>query len=144
MPVLTLHKPAAGPIIHAVFQPSSADAAVLTQRGFSVPSVKVDLLVDTGADQTILDEDLIRSWQLHYAVASARSSGRSMPIRLYELQVQLTGKHQVPCWHIDPLEVAARPGKFSSNTYRGLLGRDVLDRALFVYPGMSKECTLAY
>ena len=74
----------------------------------------------------------------------ARSFGSSTPIVVYDLNIRLSGKSGQAPWEIEPLLVDARAKAFASEPYDGLVGRDVLDRAMLIYNGHMHECTLAY
>jgi hypothetical protein len=145
MPVLTFPKSSLGAIVNVTLQPSRAGKALLSTLGRPVAApVVMSMLLDTGAESSVVDEDSIAQWQLPYARAGwASTLGGVRPIRSYELALSVCGRPTQVAWEIEPLLVAARPA-FVHSPYSGLLGRDVLDRGLLIYNGHTSECTLAY
>ena len=54
----------------------------------------------------------------------------------------IPGPSQVPGWTIDALPVMECD--LSAQGIQGLIGRDALERAVFIYNGPTKNFTLAY
>lgn len=148
MPVLTFTKSAAhGPLVKVTLQPSLAGAKTLSRLNLpTVTPITVDMLLDTGADSTFVDEDLISPWNLPYAnYGTARSINGAARVMVYELSLHVHGsKGQLP-WHSPAVMVHAMGNQpFAGQPYVGLVGRDMLDRTVFIYNGPCSECTLAY
>lgn len=93
----------------------------------------------------MLDEDLVTSWGLVYTSAGwAATIVGTKPIRSYEVCLALGDFNAGQVLTIDPLTVGARPAPFSGAPYRGLLGRDVLDRCRFAYDGPGHTFTVEF
>ncbi|HWZ72392.1 MAG TPA: hypothetical protein VN326_13080 [Casimicrobiaceae bacterium] len=102
------------------------------------------MLLDTGAEQTVLDEALLIGWGLLYTSAGwATTMNATKPVRSYEVILKL-GDPEVGCLTFDPLTVMARSDPFVGARYSGLLGRDVLDLCYFVYDGPGHTCILRF
>jgi len=121
---------------------------VATGRGApSAPGAqpqRIDMLLDTGSEQSVLDEELVSSWGLVYTSAGwARTIIGTKPARSYEVMLTL-GERDEEGLRIDPLTVMARPSPFPGARYSGLLGRDVLDRCYLIYDGPGYRFSLNF
>ena len=145
MPVLKFRKSQLGPIVDVTARPSKQGSEQLALRGIKESSpVRLKMLVDTGADTCAVEEELAASFQLPYVSAAfAMSFGKSLPIRRYELSLTLIDTQGVS-WEAPSVIVIARPIPFEGRPYRGLIGRDILDQALFVCDGPAHSCELTF
>ena len=142
MAELRFARSALGPIIGATLSPAKVGLEAVTERPVR-HRCDVSLLIDTGAERSVIDETLIDGWGLVYVSASwAATINGTRPIRSFELALSL-GHASAPL-RIDSLIVMARRSPFHGVPYRGLLGRDVLDRVLFEYDGPHHRCRLSY
>jgi hypothetical protein len=137
---LRFPKSTLGAIVDVTIQPS-ADAVAATGRPAPAP-IKVKMLLDTGADQTALDEGQITQWGLIYvSMAFIGTMNGTRPARSYELQLQLSAPGAKEAWAVGPLIVMSRPS-FAGLPYVGLIGRDILDRVVFTYDGPAHRCAI--
>jgi Aspartyl protease len=145
MRVLKFPKSQLGPILDVTVSPSQAGIEQLNKSGIGTPPpVRVKMLVDTGADTCAIEEELATSFQLPYVSAAfAMSFGKSVPIRRYELSLTLTGTNGVS-WVAPAVVVVARSAPFAGRPFRGLIGRDVLDQAIFTCNGPAHQCELTF
>lgn len=143
MLALRFPKSTLGAIVNVTVDPS-ADAAAAAGPSAS-GSIAVKMLLDTGAEQTALDESRIAQWGLFYVSAGfVNTMTGTKPVRLYELQLKLRAPDAPDSddsWTVGPLVVMARPS-FEGRPYAGVIGRDVLDRAVFTYDGPAHRCTI--
>lgn len=144
--MLTLRFPRSqlGPIVDVQIEPSTEAAAQISASGRAAPTpLALRMLIDTGAEQTAIDEDKISHWGLFYVSAGfVATMAGSKPVRSYDLQIQLTTPGAVRPWLVGPVIVMARPLAFEGRPYAGVIGREVLDRAVFTYNGPGHHCTL--
>ncbi|MES2889737.1 MAG: retroviral-like aspartic protease family protein [Pseudomonadota bacterium] len=122
--------------------PSTDQSFTLARDGKQpAHSVTLKMLIDTGADHTsVVEDEIVRFGLLPRSFVQTRSVGGVTQHRVYELSVRL-GEIQA----FDPIMITARSKTlFQGTPYQGLLGRDVLDRGLFIYNGASSQCTLAF
>lgn len=145
MPILSFPKSQLGAIIDVVARPSAAGLEELRRAGLPAPKpVNLKMLVDSGSDTSAMEEALATSFGLPYVSAAfAMTFNKSRPIRRYELALSLSGTNGVT-WDAPPVIVIARPEAFDGTPYQGLVGRDLLDQALFIYNGPGHHCTLAF
>ena len=121
---------ASGPIIDVWIGVSEPRARALSAKHLPVPSsIRVPFLIDTGADTTMVNEDLMRS--LGIPATGARdivgSTTHTDPTTCdcYAVAFELRSSAEAPMV-VPALEVLARP--FFNVSIYGLIGRDVLDR----------------
>ncbi|UXH78360.1 retroviral-like aspartic protease family protein [Roseateles amylovorans] len=147
MPVLTFSKSQLGPIVDVLIAPGREAAQRLPATGGTAPPLPqpIKMLVDTGAETSALDEALIEPWGIPYVRAGwARTMNGTKPVRMYELALSIRGQAGQPSWNVDSLVVTARQEPFVGAPYAGLIGRDLLDRAVFLFNGPGHQCTLAF
>jgi len=146
MPVLNFAKSQLGPIVDVMVSPGREATAQIVAGGQSHPVPQtVKMLVDTGAETSALDENIIEQWQISYVRAGwARTMTSTKPVRMYDLALSLKGQQGQPSWDVGSLVVTARREPFEGMPYSGLIGRDLLDRAVFVFNGPGHHCTLAF
>jgi len=146
MPVLTFSKSQLGPILEVSVWPGTEAANQLRHAGKDVPQPsQLMMLVDSGSEGSVIDESLIRPWNTPYVSSAwaATIAGRK-PVQQYEVALSIRGQPGQPAWNIPSLLVSARQSPFTGMPYLGLIGRDILDRAVFVFNGPAHHCTLAY
>lgn len=146
MPVLTFPKSQLGPILDVTIAPGREAMKQISAAGQPRPSPQtVKMLVDTGADKSALDENLIEQWGIPYVQAGwAKTMAGTKPVRMYELALSLKGQAAHPTWDVESLVITARREPFQGMPYSGLIGRDLLDRAVFVFNGPEHHCTLTF
>jgi hypothetical protein len=146
MPELKFPRSTLGPIVHVTISPSTRSTTPTSQiSSASSYSQSVPMLVDTGAERTLIDEALIDVWGLVYVSASwVTTINGTKPVRSFEISLSLGASAPASQLCLDPLIVMARRSPFQGMPFRGLLGRDVLSRCVFVYNGPNHECSLSY
>jgi hypothetical protein len=127
---------------------------LLHQRHFitsppnTVPSVVVDFLIDTGANECLIDEKLISSWRLPkhnpILVLSAADPSGVAGYR-YELSLKLHASYQPDDWYHGTWPVAAvDDGRFDGTDFQGIIGMDLLKLGSLTYVGSKRTCELAW
>lgn len=108
--------------------------------------VNVELLIDTGASMTLLDEQLMRSLGLTPTGStqwhSSSTNGVAQRCGVYDVRLVLGGIGTPDTFTVDPLQVIAPP--FINHGYQGLLGRDVLSRVQLGWNGPTNSLTISY
>ncbi len=146
MPVLTFSKSQLGPILEVSVWPGAEALKQLKLAGQPVPQpTQLKMLVDSGSEGSVVDESLIRPWNTPYvSLAWAATITGRKPIQQYEVALSIRGQAGQTAWDIPSLLVCSRQSPFTGMPYQGLIGRDILDRAVFVFNGPAHHCTLAY
>jgi hypothetical protein len=144
--VLTLQfsKSQLGPIVDVSIERVSCASGEASSSpvGDQMP-IALKMLIDTGAEQTAIDEAAIDEWGLVYVGMSfVRTMTGTRPVRNYELNLRLTSSNPTGSWHVGSVVVMATRGSFEGVPYRGLIGRDILDRVVFTYNGPAHLCTI--
>lgn len=146
MPVLTFTRSAAyGAIIDAALTPSAAERAAIPTLNATVGELQLKMLVDTGADNTTLDEQRIAPWGLTAkSFFFTRTIAGQRPVWLFELSLLLRDGNGQSLPIFEPLLVRTRErAVFDGLPYSGLIGRDVLDRCVLHYDGPASAWTLS-
>lgn len=124
----------------------SRRAALYKQGVPFPPAVQTTLIIDTGADSTMLDEGLIRTLQLtptgQARVLTSQSRGVPEPCDVYDVELEIINRTGNPPWRIQPLQVLARP--LHNQSTGGMLGRDVLSMGVLVFDGPRSIFSLTY
>lgn len=126
---------------------SAARRAALYKQGVSCPpAIQTTLIIDTGADSTMIDEGLARGLQLtptgQARVLTSQSRGVPEPCDVYDIELEVINRTGNPSWRIQPLQVLARP--LHNQSMGGMLGRDVLSLGVLIFDGPRKQFTLVY
>lgn len=110
------------------------------------PAQTVQLVVDTGASHSFVDESVMRTLGIppsnSYRFHSASTRGVPDQCMAYSVDLQLGAMAHSNAVHIHSLEIMA--GTFLGELYQGLLGRDVLNRMHLGWRGPSGEAVLEY
>jgi hypothetical protein len=103
------------------------------------------LLIDTGADTTMVDEQIMRTLGLaainQRKVLTSESKGIARLCDVHDVGIDVLNKGAAP-WHIPTIQVLARP--LMSDALHGVIGRDTLDRAKLTYDGPQQAFTIDY
>jgi len=136
-----------GPVIDLTVWIGPARSATLHAAGRQVPGpATIRAPVDTGADRTAIDLEVIRGLGLiHHNQALLHSSAagtRAIPADTYIAQLVLGGLQAAPFpgWR----EVQVVGVSVAKQGILALIGRDLLDSCLVVYDGRARTFALAY
>jgi hypothetical protein len=147
VPHFTLQVGPNGPVLPAFVAASQARAAALKAADQSVPApFPIRALVDTGASCTCVDPSVLEALSLTPtgSVSVNTPSTGATPHTAYQYDVALI----IPSPNGTPLVFQTVPVVSSelldAQGYHALVGRDILDRCLFVYNGSLGLFTLAY
>jgi hypothetical protein len=103
-------------------------------------------LLDTGASHTCIDKSLLAPLGLTPTgqMPMHTPSTGSTPIMadLYDVMLFVPGATGLPGWIIEA--VAVTECDFSAQGIHGLIGRDILNKAILVYNGPAGQYSLAY
>jgi hypothetical protein len=129
---------AMGPLVELTVGPSSLSADALIKHGLPAPQpMAVMGLIDTGATLTTVNSSLVQRMGLD-PVGSRRllTATGITPCYLYQISISLAD-HAIPSW--DVLEA-----RQDFRTFDLLIGRDILNRAVFHYDGPRGIFTLTF
>lgn len=147
MPQLVLTAQSNGLLVDVNVGLSAARRAEMYKRGLPCPpAVQTTLIIDTGADSTMIDEGLMRSLQLsptsQTRVLTSQSRGVPEPCDVYDVELEILNRTGNPSWRIQPLAVLVRP--LHNQSTGGMLGRDVLYRGILHFDGPRMVFSLTY
>lgn len=110
------------------------------------PAVAATLIIDTGADTTMINDQIARTLGLtptgQTRVLTSGSKGVPETCDVYDIELTIINRKGGPAWVLQPLEVLARP--LPNQATDGMLGRDVLALCLLTYDGPRKLFTIDY
>jgi hypothetical protein len=143
MPSFTAQVPdllATGPVVEVYISPSPALIETMQQRKQTPPSpVKVMAMIDTGASCSVARPDVIEALAIK-------------PIGL--VKISIPSDHGFNCYQYEamivfPGNVAVKTSELIAAPLHGqpiqcLIGRDVLQHAIFIYNCYSQTITLSY
>ncbi|HTA76756.1 MAG TPA: retroviral-like aspartic protease family protein [bacterium] len=136
--------PSSGPLFDVVLNVSYPYLQQLKANGSPVPSmVPARALLDTGASGTVVDPSIIQKLAI-----SPKGTGQfitpstaNVPHQAYTYDIALFLNHQGYSKPFLTLPVAEL--KLAHQGFEVLIGRDVLDKCLFIYDGPSRIFTLS-
>lgn len=137
-----------GPVVNVLVLPSQPRQQALKEAGDEVPGATQGVfLIDTGASATVVDPGLIAPLNLvpTGAVMCHTPSTDGAPVSRdqYDVMLVIPGAGPgVPAWVIPAIPVME--SHLASQGIQGLIGRDLLDRAILVYNGPIQLFSLAY
>lgn len=103
-------------------------------------------LVDTGASNTVIDTTIIAPLGLTptgAVMCHTPSTGQvAQAFNQFDVMIVIPGPGTSQAWIIEALPVME--SDFSAQGIQGLIGRDMLDRALLIYNGPANHFSIAY
>jgi hypothetical protein len=147
VPSINLANTASGPLVMVGVLPSMPRQNALKAAGQPVPTLTSGtFLVDTGASNTVIDVSLIAPLGLAAtgaAMCHTPSTGQqALPFNQYDVMIFIPGAPGAPAWIIEALPIMECD--LSAQGIQGLIGRDILDKGILIYNGLSNQFTLAY
>lgn len=110
------------------------------------PAVFATFMVDTGADTTMVDEQIMRTLGLaainQRRVITSESKGVAQLCNVYAIGISVLNGGTSP-WKIPTVAALGRP-LHMNDAMHGVLGRDVLDTVKLVYDGPQRVFTIDY
>jgi hypothetical protein len=135
-----------GLLLDVLVGPSAPLKALLWRQGKEVvPPIRSTFLVDTGADNTMVSEQLMRSLRLERTgqtrVVTSTSGPTGQPSDVFGVELELFPQMpQSKRW--GAVDVVGRP--FDGLSIDGLLGRDLLSYMVLTYNGPRGEAFLTF
>ncbi len=109
------------------------------------PMVFATFIVDTGADRTLVDEQIMRTLRLsainQRKVVTSESRGIAQLCDVYDISIEVQNGGADP-WRISTVAALGRP--LMDDALHGVRGRDLLDRVKLVYDGPKQVFTIDY
>lgn len=137
MPLTTYTLESDGPVVTVVIGVSAPRVHALSDAGLPVPPVvQVRGLIDTGASHTVVDTSVIESLQLEptgtIGIRTPSTGAELHQCSQYDVGIGIPMHHglQMMQFVIPVVESHLAPAGIQA-----LIGRDVLDRCLFLYNG---------
>ena len=118
------------------------------RKGVDVPpAIPINLVVDTGADSTMIRDSLLLSLGLTVPtgwadVLTSESRGRGEKCPVFDVEIEIKNPVLQKHWRIPAMEVLARP--LNNVSTDGMLGRDVLRQGILHYDGPQDHFTIDY
>jgi hypothetical protein len=107
-----------------------------------VPSCSVDFLIDTAANECVIEEDLLHGWNLMKHVPIIVNS--TVVGYRYPLSLRLTEIGQTDSWYHKTWSVSTiYSGRFGG-IVKGLIGMDLLRGGMIEYDGPHNTCVLSW
>ena len=143
MPHSTLHIDQKGPILSVLIGISAHRREALKKLGHNIPPVvSANMLIDTGASMTCVDENIIKKLQImpKGVVQGNTPSTKDTPHSFftYDIEIIFPGDHS----KIIPA-IPVISSHFSSQGHDGLIGRDILAMARLIYSGPDNMAMLS-
>lgn len=108
--------------------------------------IEVTLIIDTGADSTMLNEQFMRSLGLkptgQARVLTSGSRGVPEPCNVYDVSLEIKGSPTQEAWKIPLTAVLAR--SLENQGTDGMIGRDILKMGILKYDGPRETFSLTY
>lgn len=148
MPSITLSFTGNGsPIIKVCVGVSVPRFQALKAAGIPAPNLQLgDFLIDTGASHTAIDPTLIAPLGLTQTgmipIHTPSTGGVPVMCPQYDVALYIPSGSAQPVWTIPALPITA--SSFAGQGIAGLLGRDVLEKAVFIYNGTIKQFIISY
>lgn len=117
------------------------------KQGREVPAAVLGtFIIDTGADTTMVDDQMMRTLGLtptsQTELLTSASQGVPELCDVYDIELEIIGRNNHPSWVLQPLEVLGRP--LLNQSTNGMIGRDILGGAVLEYDGPRQQFTLNY
>jgi len=128
-----------GPVMSIQIAIDTMTEESLRLQGDSVPTpVSVMAMVDPGATQTIIREDLVQRLNLKPLSALLVTTPVSTEVECYQFPVRLFLFPEVA------FECAAIAASLQYQDIQCLIGRDILQHGIFIYLGHNESFTLSF
>jgi hypothetical protein len=126
---------------------SAARRAQLWKRGLAVPPpVSATFIIDTGADTTLVNDQIMRTLALtptdQAKVLTSASVGVPEVYDVFDVALEIVNRKGQPSWVLQPLAVLAK--HLPNQGTDGMLGRDVLSLGILEYDGPRAQFKLTY
>lgn len=135
-----------GPILVCYISNSAPKEQALRDAGMPIPNSQIaNLLIDTGASHTAIDEKFVRLLGLNptgtLSVHTPTTGLIPKTIQTYDVAIAFSG-HSKAVHHIAAHSISALD--FSGQGIDGLLGRDILALARLTYSGPDQTYFLSF
>ncbi len=146
MPHLIAQFNASGPIVDVLIGASEPRRRLLLAHRLEVPPVlRLSLILDTGAETTMLDEQHLRTLAIPVRgqrdILTATSDEKPTACNTYDVSLQITTIGDPP-FTMPALEVIGRP--LFNHSIDGMIGRDILSRIKLMLDGPRRTFRIDY
>lgn len=147
MPQIILPVQSNGLLVDVQVGVSAARRAQLWKRGIAIPPpVAATFIIDTGADTTLVNDQIMRTLALtptdQAKVLTSASVGVPEVYDVFDVELEIVNRKGQASWTLQPLAVLAK--HLPNQGTDGMLGRDVLGRGVLEYDGPRAQFSLAY
>ena len=147
MPQIVLPAQSNGLLVDVQIGVSAARRAQLWKRNIPVPPpVAATFIVDTGADTTLVNDQIMRTLALtptdQSEVLTSASVGLAVLFDVFDVELEIVNRKGQPSWKLQPLAVLAK--HLPNQGTDGMLGRDVLSLGILEYDGPRAFFKLTY
>jgi predicted aspartyl protease len=109
------------------------------------PPTLATFIIDTGADSTMVDDQIMRGLGLlptgQTEIYTSTTNGIAEICDVYDIELQVLSPGSAP-WVIGPVEALGR--HLPNHSLQGMIGRDVLNRAILRVDGPGQTFQLDY
>jgi hypothetical protein len=103
-------------------------------------------MVDTGADTTMLSEQVVRTLELtptgQARIHTSTSGAQGEPCDTYDVTLEINSRANAAVWSVQPIEVLTRP--LVGQSIDGMIGRDLLNLWVLECDGPKKLFRLIF
>lgn len=137
-----------GPVTLVRFNRTRKDLFNARRAGRATPPpVEVPTLIDTGAEQTVIDRSVLNQLGVapkQFGTVNAPALGGFKPSPLNDVSLQVLHASGGAANHLTFDEIEIVELHVSTLGYQAVLGRDVLAQCVLIYDGTTNSFTLAY
>ena len=146
MPHLTAQFNASGPILDVMIGVSEPRRRLLLAHGLDVPpALRLSLILDTGAETTLLAEQHMRTLAIPVRgqrdILTATTDEKATASNTYDVSLQIATFGDPPLI-LPALEVIGRP--LFNHSIDGMIGRDILSRVKLMIDGPRRTFRIDY
>jgi predicted aspartyl protease len=133
-----------GPVAMVTIGVTDADSEAIIRSGAVVPTpIRAGALIDTGSTYSSLDQQFIAQLGLQ-PVGRIDVSGFDSTITLMRYEAEIVFEDGMHLKIIGSSAQLSRPAESRVPSYQALIGRDVLNSAIFTYDGIHGEVKLQF
>jgi len=124
-----------GPLVNVIVKPMAGDAAEASET----PEAELKMMIDTGAQTTVIDESIPRELNLrpirYIPIIGVNGNPVQRPVYPMSVSILMADDQRQEAGITVTMEMVGAPIVNQGQQHRGLLGRDFLSHFIFEYVG---------